>query len=122
MSGTLFKLRGFLSSCAPLRQAHENHAALGIQIFHLLPGCAIQKEFVMNIKINQDILEGKWKQAKGKVKQQWGKLTDNQLDQISGRTEELVGLLQESYGYSVERAQQEVDDFVRRFAKEKSSY
>jgi len=76
----------------------------------------------MNIKINQDILEGKWKQAKGKVKQQWGKLTDNQLDQISGRTEELVGLLQESYGYSVERAQQEVDDFVRRFEKEKNSY
>ena len=76
----------------------------------------------MNIKINQDILEGKWKQAKGKVKQQWGKLTDNQLDQISGRTEELVGLLQESYGYSVERAQKEVDDFVRRFEKEKDSY
>jgi uncharacterized protein YjbJ (UPF0337 family) len=76
----------------------------------------------MNIKINQDILEGKWKQAKGKVKQQWGKLTDNQLDQISGRTEELVGLLQESYGYSTERAQQEVDDFVRRFEKEKGSY
>jgi uncharacterized protein YjbJ (UPF0337 family) len=76
----------------------------------------------MNIKINQDILEGKWKQAKGKVKQQWGKLTDNQLDQISGRTEELVGLLQESYGYSTERAQKEVDDFVRRFEKEKGSY
>jgi uncharacterized protein YjbJ (UPF0337 family) len=76
----------------------------------------------MNIKINQDILEGKWKQAKGKVKQQWGKLTDNQLDQISGRTEELVGLLQESYGYSVDRAQKEVDDFIRRFEKEKSSY
>jgi uncharacterized protein YjbJ (UPF0337 family) len=76
----------------------------------------------MNIKINQDILEGKWKQAKGKVKQQWGKLTDNQLDQISGRTEELVGLLQESYGYSTERAQKEVDDFVHRFEKEKGSY
>ena len=74
----------------------------------------------MNIKINQDILEGKWKQAKGKVKQQWGKLTDNQLDRISGRTEELVGLLQESYGYSVDRAQKEVDDFLRRFEKEKS--
>lgn len=68
----------------------------------------------MNIKINQDVLEGKWKQARGKVKQQWGKLTDNQLDQISGKSEELVGLLQESYGYSVERAQKEVDDFVRR--------
>lgn len=74
----------------------------------------------MSVKINQDILEGKWKQARGKVKQQWGKLTDNQLDRISGRSEELVGLLQENYGYSRERAQQEVDEFVRKFEKEKT--
>jgi uncharacterized protein YjbJ (UPF0337 family) len=62
--------------------------------------------------MNQDILEGKWKQLKGKVKQQWGKLTDDQLDQISGRSEELSGLLQESYGYSVARAQKEIDEFI----------
>jgi uncharacterized protein YjbJ (UPF0337 family) len=74
----------------------------------------------MNIKINQDVLEGKWKQVRGKVKQQWGKLTDNQLDRISGRSEELIGLLQENYGYSKQRAQQEVDDFVRKFEKEKT--
>lgn len=74
----------------------------------------------MSIKINQDILEGKWKQLRGKVKQQWGKLTDDQLDQISGRAEELAGLLQEHYGYSIARAQKEVDDFVHRIEKDYS--
>lgn len=68
----------------------------------------------MSVKINQDILEGKWKQLRGKVKQQWGKLTDDQLDQISGRGEELAGLIQEAYGYTVARSQKEVDDFVNR--------
>jgi len=71
----------------------------------------------MNIKINQDILEGKWKQVRGQVKQQWGRLTDNQLDRIQGRSEELVGLLQESYGYTQAHAQEEVDNFVRRMDK-----
>jgi uncharacterized protein YjbJ (UPF0337 family) len=71
----------------------------------------------MNMKVNQDILQGKWKQVKGQVKQQWGKLTDNQLDRIEGRTEELVGLLQEAYGYSRERAHEEVDEFARRMDK-----
>lgn len=68
----------------------------------------------MTVKLNQDIMEGKWKQLRGKVKQQWGKLTDDQLDQISGRAEELAGLLQENYGYTVARAQKEVEDFVNR--------
>lgn len=68
----------------------------------------------MTVNANQEILEGKWKQLKGKVKQQWGKLTDDQLDQISGRAEELSGLLQEHYGYTVARAQKEVDDFFNR--------
>jgi len=73
----------------------------------------------MSIKINPDILEGKWKQVRGQVKQQWGRLTDNQLDRIQGRTEELVGLLQEGYGYTRVQAQKEVDDFVHRIEKMK---
>jgi uncharacterized protein YjbJ (UPF0337 family) len=73
----------------------------------------------MAMKVNQDILQGKWKQVKGQAKQQWGKLTDNQLDRIEGRSEELVGLVQEAYGYSRERAEKEVDDFTRRMEMEK---
>lgn len=74
----------------------------------------------MNIAINQDILAGKWKQVRGKAKQWWGKLTDNDLDRVSGRLEELVGLVQERYGYTREQAQQEVERFLEQFNTDKS--
>jgi uncharacterized protein YjbJ (UPF0337 family) len=63
--------------------------------------------------MNQDILEGKWKQMKGQAKQAWGKLTDDDLDRISGSRDELVGLIQERYGWERERAEREVDDLFR---------
>jgi uncharacterized protein YjbJ (UPF0337 family) len=59
--------------------------------------------------MNRDVLEGQWKQIKGKVKQQWGRLTDDELDQISGRYDELAGLIQERYGYSRDEAYNELD-------------
>lgn len=64
--------------------------------------------------MNRDILEGKWKQMRGKVRQQWGKLTDDQMDQINGSYDRLTGFLQEQYGYSVDRARTEVDNFLQR--------
>ena len=48
--------------------------------------------------MNSDQLEGKWKQAKGTVKERWGKLTDDDVDVINGRTDQLVGKIQEQYG------------------------
>jgi uncharacterized protein YjbJ (UPF0337 family) len=68
----------------------------------------------MNVTMNKDVLQGKWKQIRGQVKQRWGKLTDNQLNQISGQYEELVGLVQEQYGYTMEQAKREVDGFLDR--------
>lgn len=62
--------------------------------------------------MNEAILEGKWKQFRGKVQEQWGELTDDELDQIDGRRHQLVGLLQEKYGYSRERAEEEFDGFI----------
>ena len=62
--------------------------------------------------MNRDILTGKWMQVRGQVKQAWGKLTDNDLDRISGRYDELVGLLQERYGYARDKAEQEVTHFL----------
>jgi uncharacterized protein YjbJ (UPF0337 family) len=64
--------------------------------------------------MNRDIFEGKWKQFKGEVKKQWGKLTDDEIDQINGQHEKIVGLLQERYGYSRERAERELDEFIER--------
>jgi uncharacterized protein YjbJ (UPF0337 family) len=62
--------------------------------------------------MNEAILEGKWKQFRGKVQEQWGELTDDELDQIDGRRDQIVGLLQEKYGYGLERAEDEFDSFV----------
>ena len=68
----------------------------------------------MNVTFNQDVLAGKWKQVRGKVKQTWGKLTDNDLDRITGRFEELAGLVQERYGYTREQAEKEVTHFIEK--------
>lgn len=64
--------------------------------------------------MNSDILKGKWNQVKGNIKQQWGDLTDNDIARIEGNYDEFVGILQERYGYSRERATQEVDDYLNR--------
>jgi len=64
--------------------------------------------------MNADVLKGKWLQLKGKARSQWGKLTDDELDQVEGNAEKLVGLVQERYGYAKQRAEQEVDSFLAR--------
>ena len=63
--------------------------------------------------MNWDQVEGNWKQFKGRAKQKWGKLTDDDLDRIQGRQEELAGLVQKSYGIGREDALREVDDWGR---------
>jgi uncharacterized protein YjbJ (UPF0337 family) len=62
--------------------------------------------------VNQDILSGMWKQLKGEVRQNWGKLTDSDIDQINGSREKLVGMLQERYGWSKSKADEEVNNFL----------
>ncbi|MBC7949451.1 MAG: CsbD family protein [Chitinophagaceae bacterium] len=66
----------------------------------------------MNVTFNRDVLTGKWKEIRGRAKQTWGKLTDDELDRISGRFDELTGLLQQRYGYSKEQAENEVTHFI----------
>lgn len=63
--------------------------------------------------MNRDVLKGNWKQMKGSVKQQWGKLTDNDLAQAEGDYDKLVGRVQERYGYAREDAEREVDTWMR---------
>ena len=61
--------------------------------------------------MNKDTLKGQWKQFRGQVRKQWGKLTDDDLDQIHGDAEILAGKIQERYGRAKDEAQREVDDF-----------
>jgi len=65
------------------------------------------KEFAMNL----DIVEGNWKQIKGKVKAQWGRLTDDQLDVIAGKRIELAGKIQEVYGITKDEAEEQIKKF-----------
>jgi uncharacterized protein YjbJ (UPF0337 family) len=61
--------------------------------------------------MNSDQVSGKWKQMKGSVKGRWGKLTDNDIDVIDGRSEQLVGTIQERYGIARDAAQKQVDEW-----------
>jgi uncharacterized protein YjbJ (UPF0337 family) len=58
-------------------------------------------------------IEGRWKEVKGHVKKQWGKLTDDDFIEIAGKKDELVGRLQQKYGYTRERAEREIEKFGR---------
>jgi uncharacterized protein YjbJ (UPF0337 family) len=61
--------------------------------------------------MNSDQLQGKWKQVKGSVKERWGKLTDDDLDVINGKHDQLIGKIQEKYGIAREAAQKQVDEW-----------
>ncbi len=59
-------------------------------------------------------VEGNWKQVKGKIKEQWGRLTDDDLDVIAGKRDQLEGKIQERYGIEKDRVRRDVDDWYGR--------
>lgn len=61
--------------------------------------------------MNWDQIAGNWKQAKGKVREQWGKLTDDELTRIEGKRDQLVGAIQKRYGIAKEEAEKQVRAF-----------
>jgi len=65
------------------------------------------------VRIDWDRLEGDWKQLKGRAKERWGKLTDDDLTAISGRRTQLEGKIQERYGYAKSQARKEIEDWYR---------
>lgn len=62
--------------------------------------------------MNRDILQGNWKQLKGRVKETWGKLTDDDITVANGNYDQLLGRIQERYGYSRQEAQERLDRFL----------
>lgn len=59
--------------------------------------------------MNADVFKGMWKQVRGRAKQKWGDLTDDELTKIDGSYDRFIGVLQEKYGYTKEEAQKEID-------------
>jgi uncharacterized protein YjbJ (UPF0337 family) len=86
------------------------------------PRCHVQPD-AKEIDMNKDRIEGNWKQFKGKVKEQWGKLTDDDLDVIAGKRDQLVGRIQERHGVSKDIADKQVKEWESKnpsFVYEKS--
>lgn len=71
--------------------------------------------------MNWDRIEGNWKQFKGSVLQQWGKLTDDQLDVIEGKRDVLLGRIQEVYGISREEGERQLADWQKRMEETERS-
>ena len=61
--------------------------------------------------MNEDTIAGNWKQFKGKVKEQWGKLTDDDLEVIDGKRDQMIGRVQERYGIARDEAEKQVSDW-----------
>ncbi len=64
--------------------------------------------------MNRDQISGNWKQLTGKVKEQWGKLTDDDMAMIEGQRDQLVGRVQERYGIAKEKAEEQVSEWERK--------
>jgi len=62
--------------------------------------------------MNRNILEGKWKQLRGEIRERWGELTNDDLDQIAGQSDKLTGILQERYGYTQMEAERQINEFL----------
>lgn len=65
--------------------------------------------------MNRSIVDGKWRQIRGAMREQWGRLTDDDMHILMGRTENLVGMLEERYGYTRAKAEEEVNHFLERY-------
>jgi uncharacterized protein YjbJ (UPF0337 family) len=68
-------------------------------------------------KMNWDQVEGSWKEYKGKAREKWGKLTDDDLDVVNGKRDQLVGRIQHHYGIAKEIAERQIDEFLSGFVK-----
>ena len=66
--------------------------------------------------MNEDILRGKWAQLKGRFKEQWGRLTDDEIDELDGQKDQLVGKIQERYGLARDQAARDVDEWLNNTA------
>lgn len=63
--------------------------------------------------MNWDVIEGRWREMKGKIKTKWAKLTDDDLDAVGGKRHEFLGRLQQRYGYKKDEAEKHLDDWMK---------
>jgi uncharacterized protein YjbJ (UPF0337 family) len=100
-----------ISPAATEREAHGagTHIAKNVQVNR--PWFPSQMTMDKETNMNWDRIEGNWKQAKGKIKEQWGRLTDDDLNIIDGKREQLAGKIQHAYGVSKDEAEKQLSRF-----------
>ena len=69
--------------------------------------------------MNWDQIAGMWKQSKGKIRERWGKLTDDDIDKAAGKRDQFIGMIQQRYGIAREEAERQVDDWLRQYGEER---
>ena len=62
--------------------------------------------------MNQDVLEGNWKMLRGRIREKWGELTDDEVDQVAGKRDRLAGMLQAKYGYTKDEVERQIDEWL----------
>ncbi len=72
--------------------------------------------------MNKNIIKGNWNELKGQIKQQWGKITDNDISQLEGTYDELAGLLEKNYGYRKEEVEKEIEKFIKKYGNKEKTY
>lgn len=65
--------------------------------------------------MNWDTIKGNWKQYQGAARERWGKITDDEMQQIKGKRDQLAGKIQEAYGKTKEEAEREIDEFAKQY-------
>lgn len=68
--------------------------------------------------MNWEQIEGRWNEMKGRIRQKWGQMTDDDFEKIAGKKDQLLGWLQSKYGYTKEQAERELDEFGRSFEQQ----
>lgn len=68
--------------------------------------------------MNWDQVEGGWKKIRGKVREQWGKLTDDDLDVVAGKRDQLIGMIQQKYGQTKDEVEKQVTEWERKHSGE----
>jgi uncharacterized protein YjbJ (UPF0337 family) len=71
--------------------------------------------------MNWDVIKGNWKELKGHARETWGKLTDSDLDQIAGQRDQLLGKLQQQYGWGKDEAEKQLDQFMQHHSRRSAS-
>jgi uncharacterized protein YjbJ (UPF0337 family) len=71
--------------------------------------------------MNWDVIKGNWKELKGHARETWGKLTDSDLDQIAGQRDQLLGKLQQQYGWGKDEAEKQLDQFMQHHSRTSAS-